>query len=579
MTKATTREVDVLIIGSGAAGMCAAAVAKLQGLDVLLVEKTAYFGGTTALSGGGTWVPLNRQGKALGVTDSRERVERYLDQVVGEAAPRELRQAFLEHGPAMLEFLEQHTEVKFSGRAYSPDYWSELDGAGEGGRALDPLEFDGRTLGPQFENLRKPWPEFVAFGGMMVNKGDIDLLLQAKRSRKGFVHAVKLLTRFITDRLRGYSRGTRLVLGNALAGRLYKSLLDLDVPMWANAPASALRTEGGRIVGALVQRNGQPVEVTARRGVLLATGGFPGNPSMRAQLLPQPGGQWSAGNEANEGDGLRMALDLGASLGDKRNANNAFYSPVSLMKRADGSTARFPHLMLDRYKPGVIMVNRQGQRFVNEADSYHACGEAQYRTGAVPAWLICDSQFLARYGLGMVRPQAASLQRFLDAGYLKRGATIGELAAALQVDIEGLNATVTRYNHYAVRGQDPDFGKGQSAYNRYLGEPGHQPNPCLAPIEQGPFYAVEVVPGDIGTACGLLTDEHARVLGENGQPIPGLYAAGNDMNSIMGGHYPGPGITLGPGLTFGYLAARHMALPVSPTSATAPRGQPMTHAR
>jgi succinate dehydrogenase/fumarate reductase flavoprotein subunit len=573
MTKPTTYEVDVLVIGSGAAGMCAAAVAKLNGLDVLLVEKTAHIGGTTALSGGGTWVPLNRQGKALGVVDSRERVERYLDQVVGEAAPRELRQAFLEHGPAMLEFLEQHTEVKFSGRKFSPDYWSELDGAGEGGRALDPLEFDGRTLGAHFENLRKPWPEFMAFGGMMVNKGDIDLLLQAKRSRKGFVHALKLLTRFLTDRLRGYSRGTRLVLGNALAGRLYKSLLDLNVPVWTNAPASTLRKDGARITGAVVERNGQAIEVTARRGVLLATGGFPGNPAMREQLLPQPTGQWSAGNEANVGDGLRMALDLGASLGDKRNANNAFYSPVSLMRRPDGSTARFPHLMLDRYKPGVIMVNRQGQRFVNEADSYHACGEAQYRSGSVPAWLICDSAFLARYGLGMVRPQAASLQRFLDAGYLVRGNSIRELAGALKIDVEGMDACVARYNQFAVQGRDPDFGKGQSAYNRYLGEPGHLPNPCLAPLEKGPFYAVEVVPGDIGTACGLLTDEHARVLGDDGQPIVGLYAAGNDMNSIMGGHYPGPGITLGPGLTFGYLAARHMARPVEPLAATTLRGQ------
>lgn len=563
MTKTTTHEVDVLVIGSGAAGMCAAAVARLNGLNVLLVEKTAHFGGTTALSGGGTWVPLNRQGKALGVVDSRERVERYLDQVVGEAAPRELRQAFLEHGPAMLEFLEQHTEVKFSGRSFSPDYWSDLEGAGEGGRALDPLEFDGRTLGANFENLRKPWPEFMAFGGMMVNKGDIDLLLQAKRSRKGFGHALKLLTRFLTDRLRGYSRGTRLVLGNALAGRLYKSLLDLDVPMWTNAPVSTLLKDGTRVIGAVVERDGQPIEVSARRGVLLATGGFPANLTMREQLLPHPTGQWSAGNEANTGDGLRMALDLGATLGDKRNANNAFYSPVSLMRRADGSIARFPHLMLDRYKPGVIMVNRQGQRFVNEADSYHACGEAQYRTGSVPAWLICDSHFLSRYGLGMVRPQATSLQRFLDAGYLVRGANIRELAAALQIDVEGLHASVLRYNEYAIQGLDPDFGKGQSAYNRYLGEPSHTPNPCLAPIEQGPFYAVEVVPGDIGTACGLITDEHARVLGEDGQPIAGLYAAGNDMNSIMGGHYPGPGITLGPGLTFGYLAALHMAMPAA----------------
>lgn len=554
-----THEVDVLVIGSGAAGMCAAAVAKVQGLDVLLVEKTAYFGGTTALSGGGTWVPLNPQGQALGVKDSRAAVQAYLDQVVGDAAPKALREAFLDNGPAMLAFLERHTEVKFSGRRYSPDYLSELDGAGSGGRALDPLEFDGRRLGRDFENLRAPWPEFLAFGGMMVNKADIDLLLKAKRSLAGMSHAIKLLARFASDRLRGYSRGTRLVLGNALAGRLYKSLLDLRVTLWRNAAARELLVEHGQVIGALVEHAGQTVRVIARRGVLLATGGFPGNPKLREQWLPHPTGPWSAANEANTGDGIQLAMGLGALTGVGRNRNNAFYSPVSLMRRADGSTARFPHLMLDRYKPGVIMVNKAGQRFVNEADSYHACGEAQHRLGAVPAWLICDSRFLARYGLGMVRPQAGSLRRFIDSGYLVQADSVQALGLALGIDAAGLQACVSRYNGFAERGEDPDFGKGQSAYNQYLGDPEHGPNPCLAPILKGPFYAVEVVPGDIGTACGLLTDEQARVLDADGRAIAGLYAAGNDMNSVMGGQYPGPGITLGPGLTFGYVAALHMA--------------------
>ncbi|WP_263143652.1 FAD-dependent oxidoreductase [Pseudomonas sp. RIT-PI-AD] len=554
-----TREVDVLVVGSGAAGMCAAAVARLAGLEVLLVEKTEWIGGTTALSGGGTWIPLNRQGRALGVEDSRERVETYLDHLVGAFAPRALRQAFLDAGPAMLEYLEANTQVRFSGRQYSPDYWPDAPGAGMGGRALDPLEFDGRQLGEHFEYLRKPWPEFLAFGGMMVNKTDIDLLLQAKRSWRGFRHALKLLARFLGDRLRGYSRGTRLVLGNALAGRLYKSLLDLRVEIWRSAPVTALLTENGRVAGARLTHAGKAWTVRARRGVLLATGGFPANLQMREELLPHPTGQWSAGNEANEGDGLRMAMTLGARLGNATNANNAFYSPVSLMRRDDGSMARFPHLMLDRYKPGVIMVDAQGQRFVNEADSYHACGEAQYRTGAVPAWLVCDARFLHRYGLGMVRPQAASLRAFLDKGYLFKGDSLAGLARALGIEPAKLEASIERYNGHARQGQDPDFGKGQNVYNRYLGDPSAPGNPCLAPIEKGPFYAVQVVPGDIGTACGLLTDVHARVLDAGGAPIEGLYAAGNDMNSIMGGQYPGPGITLGPGLTFGYLAARHMA--------------------
>lgn len=555
-------EKDVVVVGSGAAGMCAAIVATLEGLDVLLVEKTAYFGGTTALSGAGTWIPLNHLGARLGVADDEEKVMTYLRNVVGDAVPEVMHRAFLKHGPQMLQYMEDKTELKFSGRKYSPDYLPDVDGAATGGRAMDPLEFDGRKLGPDFDRIRKPWPEFLAFGGMMVNRQDIDLLLTAKTSWKGFRHAIKLLSRFALDRLRGYSRGTRLLMGNAMVGRLYKTLLDLKIESWNNAPAQRLVRSGGGVAGIVIERDGVEIEVRARKGVVLATGGFPFNREMREKLLPHPTGMWSAGNEQNTGDGIRIAEAVGGHLATG-NANNAFYAPVSLMQRKDGSTARFPHLMLDRYKPGIIMVNRHGKRFVNEANSYHACGEAQYKSNpdgaAVPAYFICDADFLKKYGVGMVRPQAASIGRFIDSGYLVRADSIGALADALKIERSGLEQTVANYNTHAAVGEDPEFGKGGNPYNRYLGDPDHKPNACLAPIQHGPFYAVQCVPGDIGTACGLVTDEYARVLGQDGGPIAGLYAAGNDMNSIMAGNYPGPGITIGPGLTFGYIAAKHMA--------------------
>ncbi|MES2534681.1 MAG: FAD-dependent oxidoreductase [Pseudomonadota bacterium] len=555
-------EKDIVIVGSGAAGMCAAIVARLEGLDVLLVEKTKFFGGTTALSGAGTWIPLNHLGAQLGVADDKEKVMTYLRNVVGDTVPEVLHHAFLKHGPRMLRYMEEKTELKFSGRKYSPDYLPEVDGAGMGGRAMDPLEFDGRSLGPHFDMIRKPWPEFLAFGGMMVNRLDIDLLLTAKTSLKGFRHALKLLGRFSVDRLRGYSRGTRLLMGNAMIGRLYKTLLDLKVELWNNAPAQGLIRNDGRIAGVVVMRDGVEVEVRVRKGVVLATGGFPFNREMREKLLPQPTGMWSAGNEHNTGDGIRIAEAVGGHLATG-NTNNAFYTPVSMMQRKDGSTARFPHLMLDRYKPGIIMVNQDGKRFVNEANSYHACGEAQYKNNpdgaAVPSYFICDADFLKKYGVGMVRPQAASIRGFIDSGYLVRADSIGALADKLKINRSGLEQTVANYNRHAEVGDDPEFGKGGNVYNRYLGDPDHKPNACLAPIRRGPFYAVEFVPGDIGTACGLVTDEYARVLDEGGVPVGGLYAAGNDMNSIMGGNYPGPGITIGPGLTFGYIAARHMA--------------------
>lgn len=555
-----SHNVDLLVIGSGAAGMCAAITAKLSGLNVILIEKSDKIGGTTALSGGGTWIPLNHQAKALGVKDTLEQAKLYLDNVIGDDSPQKLRDQFLKHGPIMLKYLEEHTEVKFSGRLYSPDYLPDYVGAGTGGRALDPLEFDGRLLGKNFENLKSPLPEFLVFDGMMVNKMDIDLLLRAKTSIDGFMHAAKMVMRFGLDRLRGYSRGTRLVLGNALAARLYKSMLDLNIEIHTETVLSELiQNTNGDVIGARCHRHGKTIEYHAKKGVVLATGGFPNNLSMRKQYLPSPTELWSAGNPLNTGDGIQAGQHIGGVMG--QNVNNAFYSPISQRKRKDGTTANFPHLMLDRYKPGIIMLNAEGQRFVNEANSYHDCGAAQYKHNAVPGWIICDHHALTKYGLGLVRPNpsAQELNVLLQENYLIRAHSIAEFATALSIDENTLAQTLNKYNEDARSGTDTVFNKGGNIYNTYLGDANHPTHPCLAPVEQAPYYAVKIFPGDIGTSAGLVTDEFARVLQQDKTVIQGLYAVGNDMNSIMGGHYPGPGITLGPGLTFGYIAAKHAA--------------------
>jgi len=303
-------------------------------------------------------------------------------------------------------------------------------------------------------------------------------------------------------------------------------------------------------------------DIRAGRGVVVATGGFSQDPQMRARYLPDGAGNLSAACSSITGDGLRLGMAAGGRVCD-RNADNAFWTPVSHFARRDGSQGVFPHTVTDRGKPGVIAVNRRGRRFTNEARSYHEFVRAMFRGDndgpCIPAYLVCDRRFLWRYGLGAVKPFALSLREHLRSGYLVRGQTIGALALALGIDAEPLAATLARYNEGARDGMDPQFGRGSDAYQRYLGDADHKPNPCVASIEHPPFYAVAVHPGDLGTAAGLLTDENARVLDGGGTPIGNLYACGNDMSSIMNGAYPGPGITLGPALTFGYLAAKHMA--------------------
>ena len=557
---------DVVVVGSGAAGMAAAITAHLEGLSVLLLEKTAHIGGSTAISGGAIWAPMNDQADKVGHPDTEERVWEYLRNVLGDIPNREQMQAYLRNGPKALAYLEQCDAIRLNGRTYSPDYYPDRGGASMGGRALDPAEFDARVLKAHFQELRNPLPEFTVLGGMMITLTDAKHLLNVTKSLVSWRHGVKLVLRYFRDRLSGYHRGTRTLLGNALAARLFARLLALKIPYSLNTQVQHLLRDDvsspSRITGVELQNLGRTERIHARKGVVLATGGFPWNQSMRERHYPQPTGPYSMSPMGNTGDGIEMAERAGGQLG-LGNSSPAFWAPVSILKRPDGSDLRYPHLVWDRAKPGLIAVNAAGLRFVNESTSYHefvlGMYEADKRSPSIPAFLLCDSDFVETWGLGLALPGGRSRAHLEKAGYLYKAGSLEALAAVAGIDGGALKKTVERYNGFAQTGEDLDFGKGSTAYNQYLGDPEHRPNPCLAPVLKAPFYAVKVYPGDIGTALGIQADIHARAIDSEGQPIPGLYVAGNDQNSVMGGAYPGPGITLGPALTFGWIAAMHIA--------------------
>lgn len=546
---------DLIVLGSGAAGLSAAVTAARHGLKVLVVERETRFGGASAISGGTIWIPGNRQAAEASLDASLETARTYLSQMIGEGSDQPLVEAFLARGGEALAFLEEKTELKFKVRPVSPDYHMELAGSSVGGRALEVLEYDGGRLGERFSQLRKPPEGMLLFGGMMVNRVDVQHFLNARRSWSSLKHCLKLLARYGKDRLR-HERGTRLVVGNALIARLARSAFDLGVDLRLGVKTTGLIEEDNEIRGIVVETASGEQRIRARAGVVVATGGFGASPEAVGWRSGTDASHRSMSPAGNLGDGMRLASSAGAVIGEGL-ASNFYWAPVSVLVRKDGQEEKFPHLVTDRAKPGLIAVNRQGRRFVNEADSYHRFVLAMLADPEVnsPCHLICDAAALSAYGLGLARPAPASNAALVRQGYLVKAGSIGELAARIGVDGDALRDTIGRYNADAGRGVDPEFGKGSSTYNRSMGDPNHQPNPCLAPVAQPPFYAVRLVTGDLGSARGIRTDGHARVLDAGGKAIPGLYAAGNDMNSIMNGTYPGPGITLGPALTFGYIAA------------------------
>jgi len=551
-------EVDVLVVGAGAAGMTAALVGSLEGLDVLLCEKSDRVGGTTATSAGTIWVPGTRQSREAGFTDNVADARRYLDAVIG-AAPDKRRDTYLETGPRVVDYLDRRSEVKFTPYARHPDYLANRPGATIGGRPLAPLPFDGRLLGADFALVRPPIGEFMALGGMMIGRDDIEPLARPFASLAALRAAASLLWRHARDRLR-YRRGTRLLMGNALVARLFYSLRRNGVPVWLNASLQELTVAAGRVCGAVLMVNGSLRRVTARRGIVLATGGFGGSVERLNDYVRPPLAHAVAFAGA-AGDGIRLARTLGAFL-EEDHASAAFWTPVSETGWLDGGCGAFPHLSLDRAKPGLVAVNAAGRRFVDEAVSYHEFVIGMHRSHqsvpTIPAWLVCDREFIAKYGLGRVPPGRRSLRRFIASSYLVEAASLEALAGKIGVDAAGLRATVQQHNRFAETGEDQEFGKGSTEFDRHNGDPHHAPNPCLGRIAMPPYYAMAVYPSTLGTSVGLRADPDGRVLTEMGKPIAGLFVCGNDMASIMRGHYPGPGITLGPALVFAYRAAMAM---------------------
>ena len=559
----TTVDCDVLVIGSGAAGLAAAVTAAYHGLQVIVVEKDPVFGGATAWSGGWMWVPRNPLARRAGIDEDPALPRTYLQHELGEQFDAARVDAFLEAAPHMVSFFEKHTHLQFADGNAIADIHGDTPGAGTGGRSVIAAPFDARQMDRKLlKRLRRTMRE-TSFLGMPIMAGaDLSAFLTLTRSWRSLLHVGKRVTRHLLD-LALHGRAMHLVNGVALIARLARSADDLGVLLWELAPARRLSMDGATVTGAVVQTAKGEVAIRARKAVVLAAGGFANDMERRRALFPRT----PTGHEhlalpplGASGDGLRLGESAGGQVATDL-VSAAAWCPVSRVPYRDGSVGHFPHI-IERGKPGIIGVLANGKRFVNEANGYYDYARAmveQAPGNEVASWLICSHRFQRRYGLGISRPFPLPVGPHIDSGYLKTGDSLEALAAACGIDPVGLRETVDNFNRHARLGHDPEFGRGSTAYNRKQGDALHQPNPCVAPIEQGPFYAVKDEAGSFGTFAGLRTNQHAQVLDNRGQPIAGLYAAGTDMASIMGGHYPAGGINLGPAATFGYVAARHIA--------------------
>ncbi len=531
-------EFDVAVVGSGAAGMTAALLAAHRGLRAVVVEKAEHFGGSTARSGGGLWVPNNPVLREAGVTDTPEEASTYLRHIVGDAVPEELRQAFLDAGPAMLAFVREHTPLDFSWVRDYADYYPEAPGGRPRGRSIEPRPLNATVLGAELANLNAPY--IAAPAGIVVTAADYRWLNLVTRHPRGVLTAARVFGR-------RFRRGRLLTMGQALAAGLRAGLLAVDVPVRLNTPLVDLHVEDDRVAGVRV---GGDELIRARHGVLLAAGGFEHNERMRKEHQRAPiGTEWTVGAKANTGDGIEAGVRVGGAVGLM---DDAWWGP----------SVPLPHgpyfCLAERTQPGCILVNAAGRRFVNEAAPYVDAVHAMYDDN-MPTWLIADQGYRDRYPFAGLPPRRPFPGRWYRSGAVHRADTVEELARLVDLPADALVETVRRFNGMAETGRDEDFRRGDSAYDRYYGDPRNRPNPCLAPLRKAPFHAVRIVPGDLGTKGGLRTDARARVLRDDGTAIPGLYAAGNTSASVMGRTYAGPGATLGPAMTFGYLAALDIA--------------------
>lgn len=554
---------DLVVVGSGAAGLATAITAKKRGLNVVVLEKEPVFGGTTALSGGVLWIPLSRYGRQQNPADTVERVREYMMSETGSNYDAAAVQCFIENGPQMVEFFERETEMKFVPTLY-PDYHPDAPGGVDIGRSILAAPYDIRGLGKDMQRLKPPL-ETITFMGMMFNSSNADLkhFFRATKSIVSFCYVARRLATHMKE-LALYRRGINVTSGNALAARLAKSALAIDIPIHTSTPVKELLSENGKVVGVRASAADGELRIRARHGVVLACGGFPHDLKRIAQAYPhvkRGGEHLSPTPVGNTGDGLSMAEKAGGAVALDF-ADASAWMPVSKVPIGRGRTGVFPHL-LDRYKPGVIGVLRSGRRFTNESNSYHDVGAALIRAcegeRETAMWLICDKVALGKYGLGYAKPAPMPVGPLLRKGYLMKGETIGELARNCGIDPNALEKTVHAYNLDAARGEDLAFHRGRTSFNRYLADPDNKPNPCVAPISAGPFYAVKVVMGDLGTFDGLRTRVAGEVLRADGSEIEGLYAVGNDRRSVMGGNYPGAGITHGPNMTFGYVTGNAIA--------------------
>ncbi|WP_417670416.1 FAD-dependent oxidoreductase [Roseibium sp.] len=554
-------ETDVVVLGSGVGGLTAGLSAALEGLRVVVLEHLPMVGGTSARSSGTVWIPDSHLMRTKGQSGDADKARTYLMSLAGERADPRLISAFLDNGPQMLEDLESRAGIAFRPFETAADYRQDHPGAAPGWRALEPLEFDGRALGRAFQQLADPIPELMVFGGMMVTRAEAFRLLRADRDPGAIWLGMRLVARYAVDRLQSH-RGRRLVLGNALVARLWNALRQNGGEVVTSAKVDSLKIGNGGVRGVIMSWQGQTIEINAEKGVILAGGGFPASPDKRAEYLPQPVAEHTPASEGCIGTTLDLGLSAGGVLGAP-GRDNALWFPSSLATRKDGSTAVYPHIVLDRSKPGLIAVDAAGKRFTNEAVSYHEFVRNMYAAngdhGSIPAWLIVDRSFLRKYGLGLIRPRTPSVRKYVDSGYVTEGATLEELAGKIGLPADALPQTVDRYNGFAETGVDEDFGKGETIYDRSNGDASVGPNPCIGPITTAPFYALRVWPTPLGTSLGLVANTKTQVVDRDGIAIPGLYVCGNDMHSAFGGEYPGAGAQLGQAMTFGWIAGKHLA--------------------
>jgi 3-oxosteroid 1-dehydrogenase len=547
------KSVDLLIAGSGGGGMLAALAALDSGIEPLIVEKQNLIGGATGMSGGMVWLPNNPLMRAEGVPDSHEEGLAYFDDVVGdigEASSPARREVFLTAGNEMVDFLIGKGVRLVRCPGYS-DYYPNHKGGNAAGRSIEGIPYDAAALGQwgdRLQTMDKNWNR-----GFVVKTSELRSVQYYNRSPQAFALAMRVFLRTQLARLR---RRKVLTNGASVIGQMLEVLITLagEPPIWTNTPMDDLIVEDGRVVGARVTREGTSLNIEARKGVLLAAGGFSRNAEMRRRYSgDQPNeAKWSLANPGDTGEVLQTAIRLGAKTDL---LDEAWWLPSVFV-----ADPRARAIGQARQRPGAIYVDGTGRRFCNESNSYVEVGKAMYANKAVPCWQIFDEGYVRRYVSGANPFQNRRLpEEVIESGAVVRGSTLSELACQIDVPSEALEHTVKRFNQYAVKGQDPDFGRGQSAYNICLGDPGYKPNAALGPIDRAPFYAARVFPADVGTCGGVITNEHAQVLNEKDEVIDGLYATGNITATVMGRTYLGAGGSIANTMVFGYVAARHAA--------------------